>query len=213
MSSPLDVVNAAHNAFRHDIAAIDAAALGAAQGKPGLEATVERFHLFNEVLTWHASGEEAGIFPALEPVAPSVVTAYEIDHRGLDLAFDGLSKAVSAHDPLGTARATAAFKFHLDLHLFKEETHLFPIFEERLSRDDQGHAVGALGSAVPPDRFPDFVTWLFPLVDDDDREKVVRFFHMVVPPGPFEGIIRTVKSAIGDDFAELARRIPELTTT
>src|SRR5258707_6758470 len=122
MAGPIDAVRAIHNAFRQDIKLIDAAALDAARGKPGLESTVERFRFFNEVLVWHAHGEELAIFPALEEVAPSVAEAYLKDHRALDAAFDALSNAVSAHDALGTARGTPAFKFHLDLHLDKECT-------------------------------------------------------------------------------------------
>ena len=100
MAGPLDAVMAIHNAFRHDMTLIDAAALDSARGKPGLAATVERFRFFNEVLVWHAHGEELAIFPALEGVAPVVAEAYEKDHRGLDAAFDALSDAVSARDAL-----------------------------------------------------------------------------------------------------------------
>src|SRR5438876_7122938 len=106
MAGPIDGVLAIHNAFRRDIELIGAAALAAARGNPGLEATVERFRFFNEVLVWHAHGEELAIFPALEEVAPLVAEAYEQDHRGLDLAFDTLSNAVSVRDELETARAT-----------------------------------------------------------------------------------------------------------
>ncbi len=70
MAGPIDAIVAIHNAFRADTAAMDAAALAAARGKPGLEAKVERFRFFNEVLAWHAHGEEPAIFPALEQVAP-----------------------------------------------------------------------------------------------------------------------------------------------
>src|SRR5947207_14817907 len=133
MAGPIDAVVAIHNAFRNDMNLIDAAALDAARGKPGLEAIVERFRFFNEVLEWHAHGEELAIFPALEAVAPLVAEAYEKDHRGLDAAFDALSNAVSARDPLESARATAAFKFHLDIHLYKEDTHLYRIISKRVS--------------------------------------------------------------------------------
>ena len=106
MTGPIDAILAIHNAFRADMAAIDAAALAAARGTAGLEATVERFRFFNEVLDWHAHGEELAVFPALEVVAPSVAEAYEMDHRGLDRAFEALSEAVTVHDTLQTARAT-----------------------------------------------------------------------------------------------------------
>src|SRR4030043_157997 len=105
MAEPLDVILAFHNAFRRDMSVIDAAALDSARGKPGLAPAVERFRFFNEMLVWHANGEELAIFPALEVVAPSVAEAYERDHRGLDAAFDALSAAVSASDALEMARA------------------------------------------------------------------------------------------------------------
>jgi hypothetical protein len=95
MARPIDAVVAIHNAFRADIAGIDAAALAAARGNSGLTAKVERFRFFNEVLAWHAHGEELAIFPALEEVVPLVGEAYEKDYRGLDRTFDALSNAVS----------------------------------------------------------------------------------------------------------------------
>jgi hypothetical protein len=210
MVGPIDAVVAIHNAFRADMVAIDEAALAAARGAPGLAATVERFRFFNEVLEWHAHGEEIAIFPALEEVAPSVAEAYEKDHRGLDAAFDALSKAVSARDPLETARATAAFRFHLDLHLAKEDTHLYRIIKERVSVPDQGKAVGVMAGALPADRHPEFVAWLYPLMGDDDRENMTRIWQMVMPPEAFAGSIQLVHQAIGDGWAELTRRIPDL---
>src|SRR5438270_12328704 len=210
MVGPIDAVVAIHNAFRADMVAIDEAALAAARGAPGLAATVERFRFFNEVLEWHAHGEEMAIFPALEEVAPAVAEAYERDHRGLDAAFDALSKAVDLRDGLETARATAAFKFHLDIHLAKEDMHLYRIIRERISVPDQGKAVGVMAGSIPPDRNPEFVAWMFPLLGDDDRENMTRIWQMVMPPEVFAGALQIVHQAIGDEFVELNRRIPEL---
>ena len=210
MAGPIDAVVAIHNAFRSDMSLIDAAALDAAQGKPGLEATVERFRFMNEVLEWHAHGEELAIFPALEAVAPSVAEAYEKDHRALDAAFEALNDAVSARDALKTARATAAFKYYLDVHLMKEDTHLYRLIRERVAVAEQGQAVGLMASTVPQDRFPELVAWLFPLLGNDDRENMTRIWQMVMPPDAFAGATALVEQAIGDEWGELARRIPEL---
>lgn len=210
MTEPLDAVLAFHNAFRHDIERIDAAALDSARGKPGLGPTVERFRFFNEVLVWHAHGEELAIFPALEAVAPSVAEAYQRDHRGLDAAFDALNAAVAARDTLLTARATAAFKFHLDLHLDKEDTHLYRLIRERVSAADQGKALGVMANTVPQDRFPEVIAWLFPLLGDDDRENMTRIWQMVMPPPAFAQVKQLIQEAIGDGWAQLTRRIPTL---
>ena len=212
MTGPIDAVRAIHNAFRRDMAIIDAAALDAARGKPGLEQTVDRFRFFNEVLEWHAHGEELSMFPALESVAPSVAEAYEKDHRALDAAFEALNNAVSVHDPLETARATKAFKYFLDVHLDKEDTHLYRLIAERVSVPDQGQAVGVMASTVPQDRFPELVAWMFPLMGDDDRENMTRIWQKVMPPEAFADATRLVAAAIGDDWSELSRRIPELAT-
>jgi len=189
---------------------IDAAALDFAKGKEGLAATIERFRFFNEILVWHAKGEELAIFPALENVAPLVAEAYVKDHRGLDLAFDELSTSYAARDVLKTARATAVFRFHLGIHLDKEDTHLYRIFRERISLPDQGKAVGIMASTVPKERFPEVVAWMFPLIGNDDRENMTRIWQMVMPAPAFAGVKEHIKKAVGSDWAELTRRIPAL---
>jgi hypothetical protein len=210
MAGPLDTITAFHNAFRHDMAGIDAAALGSARGKTGLAPAIERFRFFNEVLVWHAHGEELAIFPALEAVVPSVAEAYLRDHHGLDAAFDSLNAAVSAGDALATARASAAFKFHLDIHLDKEDAHLYRLVRERVSAADLGKAIGIMSGVAPQERFPEVVAWLYPLLDHDDRENTTRIWQMMMPAAVFAQVTQLIQKAIGDDWAELTRRIPTL---
>jgi hypothetical protein len=189
---------------------IDAAALAEARGTPRDQTRLERFRFLNEILVWHADGEESAIFPALEEVAPDVAEAYLADHRGLDAAYEALEGAIAAGDTLETARATAAFKFHLDLHLDKEDAHLYRLLRERLSVPDQGKAVGMMAGAMPQDRFPEVIGWMLPLVDVDDRETMMRTWQAVLPADVFGGITQLARQAVGEDWAELARRIPEL---
>lgn len=210
MVQPLDAVMAFHNAFRRDMSIIDGAALELARGKPGLEATLERFRFFNEILVWHAHGEELGVFPVLEGVAPLVAQAYIADHRGLDAAFEAMDAAVAAHDALQTARASAAFKFHLDIHLAKEDAHVYRLFRERVPMPDQGKAVGVLASAVPQARYPETVAWLLPLLGDDDRENMTRIWQMTLPAQAFADFKPLIQKGVGEGWAELTRRIPDL---
>ena len=210
MAEPLDAIKAFHNAFRADIARIDAEALEAARNRKSLALTIERFRFFNEVLVWHAHGEEIAVFPVLETFVPSVAEAYERDHRALDAAFDGLSTTVSANDVLATARASAAFKFHLEIHLGKEDAHLYRLVRERVSVADQGKAVGIMAKEVPQERFPELVAWIFPLMHHNDRENMTRIWQMVMPPPAFDQAKLLIQKAIGNDWAELARRIPTL---
>ena len=210
MTHPLDGIMAIHNAFRRNIEMIDMATLEAARGKLGRAPIIERFQFFNEVLVWHAKGEEAFIYPPLETVAPSVAEAYVMDHHGLDAAYEALNMAVSKQDPLETARAGAVFKFHLDLHLKKEDAHLYRLFRERIPLPDQGMAVGQMASLIPQERFPEVIAWMFPLLGPDDRENMTRIWQMVMPAPVFAGVKPLIHKAIGDDWTELERRIPGL---
>ena len=210
MTEPVDAVRAVHNAFRNDIGQIDAAALDSARGNGVLSPVIGRFRLLNEILVWHASGEELAIFPAVENVAPLVAEAYVKDHRGLDAAFDELNKSYSAGDILETSRAAAAFRFHLNIHLYKEDTHLYRIFKERISLPDQGRAIGIMSGTIPKERFPDVVGWLFPLIGNDDRENMTRIWQMVMPAPTFAGVKELIKTAIGSEWGELTHRIPTL---
>ena len=211
MVEPVDVILAFHNAFRNDMERIiDSAALDSSRGKEGLSVTIERFWFFNEMLVWHATGEKLAVFPALENVTPLVAEAYVKDHRGLDSAFDELSTSYSARDALKTARATAAFRFHLGIHLYKEDTHLYRIFRERISLPEQRKALGIMASMVPQDRFPEMVAWLFPLIGHNDRENMTRTWQMMMPAPAFNGVKDLIKKSIGNDWTELTRRIPTL---
>jgi Hemerythrin HHE cation binding domain len=210
MTEPVDAIRAVHHAFRKDLMQIDAAALESARGKGSPDSTIERFRFFNEILVWHAHGEERAVFPAVEKVAPLVAEAYEKDHRGLDAAFDALKRAYAARDRLETARATAAFRFHLNIHLDKEDTHLYRIFRERIPMPDQAKILGIMSGAIPPERFPEVIAWLFPLIGQDDRENMTRIWQMVMPPPVFAGVKEQIRTAVGSDWAELVRRIPAL---
>lgn len=210
MAVPLDAIRAIHNACRKDIAAIDAAAHVAARGNGIPDLVLKRYILFNEVLVWHASGEEEYVFPELEKVAPLVAEAYERDHRGLDSLFKSLNKAVNASDALAIARATAAFDFHLSIHLNKEEAHLYRIFNDRVSLPNQGAIIGKMPQKIPKERFAEFIDWLYLLLGTNDRENMTRIMRQALPAPAFAGATQLIKAAIGNDWGELIRRIPEL---
>jgi hypothetical protein len=210
MPEPFEIILAYHNAFRKDLKDIDAAALEAAKGKEGFSGSIERFKFLNEMLVWHARGEELSVFPMLDNITPLVAESYLKDHRGLEWAYDKLNKSYSQGDLLETARATAAFRFHSDMHLYKEDTHLYQIFKDRISLTDQWNALGIMSSQIPKERFAEMVQWMFPLIGLDDRENMVRIFEIRLPEPAFEGVKDLIKKAIGNDWAELKQRIPTL---
>jgi hemerythrin-like domain-containing protein len=210
MAVPLDAIRAIHNAFRKDMAAMDEAANIAAHGRGNLDLVLNRYTFFNEVLVWHASGEEESVFPALEKVAPLVAEAYRRDHRGLDALFESLNKTVNTSDSLEIARVTAAFDFHLGIHLSKEEAHLYRIFDERVSLPNQGAIIGEMAQKTPQERFPEVVAWLYPLIGPNDRENMTRIWQQTLPGPAFARATELIRAAIGNDWTELTHRVPEL---
>jgi hypothetical protein len=210
MAVPLDAIRAIHHAFRKDLAAMDTAANNAAQGLGNLDLVLKRYTLFEEILDWHAKGEEDYVFTTLENVAPLVAEAYLLDHRGLDTLSESLSKAFNTSDTLRITRSTSAFNFFLNHHLDSEESHLYRIFNERVSLPEQGVIVGKMSQKIPQERFPEVVTWLYPLLGSDDRENMVRIMQQALPAPVFAGVTKLIHTAIGDDWAELTRRIPDI---
>jgi hemerythrin-like domain-containing protein len=210
MVVPVDAIRSIHNAFRKDMAQIDAAALEMARGNSSAGTVLKRLHFFNEVLDWHARGEEAGVFPALEKVAPDVAWAYERDHRGLDEAYNNMNRSYTDRDLLQTARASAAFRFHLNIHLAKEDAHLYRIFAERIPVTEQKKALGILSASVPQERFLEVVEWWMSMVGQTDRENIIRIWLMVLPPPFFAEVREVIQKVTGSDWIELTRRIPGL---
>jgi len=210
MPVPIDAIRAIHNAFRSDMAAMDEAANSAAHDSGNLGPVLKRYNFFNEVLVWHALGEEEFVFPAVEKVAPLLSQPYEQDHRGLDSLFSRLSKAISSNDSIETARTTAAFKFHLDIHLYKEDSLLYRIYDERVSLPEQGATIGNMARKVPQERYGQFVTWLISLTNLDDRENMTRIWQQAMPLPAFTKIADLVRAAAGDDWVKLTERVPEL---
>ena len=163
-----------------------------------------------EVLDYHARGEEAAVFPSVDKVAPLVAEAYLMDHRELDIMVNGLEAMRKAPDPLTIARATAVLKLHLRIHLDKEDAHLYPILSERTTESEQTSIVGLMSRNVPPEPISHSVQWLFPLLDFEDKLVVIKGWMALMPPQVFAGLKPLIKKSVGENWVELARRIPEL---
>ena len=210
MVTPLDVIPSFHQALRNDMKIIDDAAYKAAAEDGNLAPVVERLSFFSEILMWHAAGEDELVFPAMDKVAPLVARGYLHDHNEFDMMTQGLARMVAASDPLVAARETAAMTAVLRIHLDKEDQQLYPILRERTSLEEQTAIVGGMAAHVPPERNAEFIRWIFPLMGHDDREMWTRVVMGLMPEEVFAQVIGLVRETIADDWAELTRRIPEL---
>jgi iron-sulfur cluster repair protein YtfE (RIC family) len=212
LSSPIDVVLCFHNAFRRDIAQIDSATLDIARSGGNLSPVLDRLHSMDEILDYHARGEEAAVFPAVDNIAPLVARAYLIDHRELDKMVEVLEamRLQKSPDPLQACRASAVLNSHLRIHLDKEDAHLYPILREKTTINQQVTIGGIMSSKIPPNRFPAAIAWLFPLLDLNDRVTVIRGWMTLMPPQIFANVKPLIKSAVAEGWDVIAQRIPEL---
>jgi iron-sulfur cluster repair protein YtfE (RIC family) len=210
LSGPLDIIRSFHNAFRRDILQIDDSVFRIARSGGDLSAAFDRLHIMGEILDYHAKGEEAAVFPAVDNLAPFVAKAYIMDHRELDNMVSGLEAMRKTPDPLTTARATAVLHSHLRIHLYKEDVHPYAILRERTTESEQSSIVGLMSKQVPSDRFPNIIQWLFPLLNLEDRVAVTKVWMTEMPPQVFAGIKLLIKKTVAENWIELTRRIPEL---
>lgn len=210
LSGPIDIVRSIHNAFRRDLFQIDASAFKLARDGEDLTPVFDRLRTVAEILDYHAQGEEAAVFPAVDNFTPLVARAYFLDHRELDTMVNGLETMRKTPDPLITARATAVLESHLRIHLDKEDAHLYPILRERTTESEQASVVGLMSRKVPPERFPVLVQWLLPLLDFDDQVVVADGWMKLMPPQVFAGLKPLMRKVVGKEWIELTRRIPNL---
>jgi iron-sulfur cluster repair protein YtfE (RIC family) len=194
------------------MAEIDYQVLNIAQLGGNLLPVLDRLHVMDEILDYHARGEEAAVFPAVDNVAPLVARAYLMDHRELDKMVETLEgmRLQKSPDPLLASRATAVLNSHLRIHLDKEDAHLYPILREKTTVTQQVAMGGIMSSKIPPDRFPAAIAWLFPLLNLNDRVTITRGWMMFMPPQVFAGVKPIIKNAVADGWDAIVQRIPEL---
>ena len=210
LSGPIDIVLAFHNAFRRDIFQIDDSVFKSARSGGDLVPVFGRLHAMSEFLDYHALGEEATVFPAVDKVAPLVARAYLMDHRELDIMVSGLEAMREAPDPLSVARSTAVLRSHLRIHLDKEDAHLYQILRERTTESEQVAIAGLMSKQVPPDKSPLMISWLFPLLDLNDQIVVARGWMNLMPPQVFANVKPLIEKAASGNWVEMTKRIPEL---
>ncbi len=210
---PIDAITAIHNAARKAMASFDQAALAMARGEQGHDDAFKPLHLFDEIIRWHAEGEELALFPLANTIEPTLAEDYARDHQEIIRVGQALEVAVSSGDKLEAARSAAAFRLQLHVHLAKEDAHLYPSMTKNIPEQELYRAVGESFGPIPKKRLPEVVNIVYMLMSNDDREKLTRVWQKVFPPTDFAGLRELIRSAVGSDWAELTRRIPELERT
>jgi hypothetical protein len=206
----IDIVRSLHKALRKDILQIDNSVLKIALSGGDFAPVFDRIEILGEVLDYHARGEEAAVFPAVDNIAPLVAKAYLMNHRELDVMVNALETMREMPEPLTTARATAVLNSHLRIHLDKEDAHLYPILWGRTTESEQAVIGSAMSQKVPPEKYPLLIQWFLPLLDLDDQTVVTKSWIGLMPPPVFASVKPLIEKAASENWVELTRRIPEI---
>ena len=68
-----------------------------------------------------------------------------------------------------------------------------------------------MAGKTPPEMMPQFVNWLFLLVNQEDRATITTVFKQLMPEEVFAGVKQLIQGAVRtDDWSELTRRVPGL---
>ncbi len=128
------------------------------------------------LLHTHAGSEEAGIFPSMESIDPSMIRMLLEDHQEirrrlvtLTTMAEELGGTDAPHRRLEwgarvNREANEFFAFYL-AHLNKEEVTIVPAMKEHFTDDQMRAMQGAIMGAMPPERLANYLRWMLPSLD------------------------------------------------
>lgn len=188
-------------------------------------AFADRIAWFHTMVKVHEHTEEEVLFPALDARHQYLAEAYAYDHDDfephvfglMDEAIAGLKRSEGNGDRRDYARLVyrqaVALNEHMRLHISKENELLLPKLEAEFSVEEQAGIAGAMAGLVDPPLMGQMVGWMYRGQSVQDREGMVRFLMRILPAEAFAGISTMLAGQSEEAWAELARRIPELTAT
>jgi len=121
----------------------------------------------------HAGSEEAGIFPSMDSIDPSMIRMLLEDHQEIRRRLVTLTMMAEELEGTDTPRrrlewgarinleANEFFAFYL-AHMNKEEVTIVPAMKEHFTDDQMRAMQGAIMGAMPPERLANYLRWMLP---------------------------------------------------
>ena len=212
MAGPLRSLVFVHTALRKELNGLAVLAHAVAEGESNIEALKERFEWATYALHYHAVGEDAALFPAVEAKHPGVAMTFDDDHQtddALVTEMKELLEGTNAQDNLDNiARLADQLADRASLHMDKEERLLVPFVEEHFSMEEQGAILGGMMQAFPPEFMLKGVPWIFSHLDESLRISYATALKGAMPAEPFAMHMSNVEKQLGsDEWAPVAAAI------
>ena len=212
MPGPLRSLVFVHTALRNELNDLANLAHAAAKGENNIETLKERFDWATYALHYHAAGEDAALFPAVEAKHPGVAMTFDDDHQTDDALVEEMKQlleADNAQDNLGRiARLADQLADRASLHMDKEERLLVPFVEEHFSMEEQGAILGGMMQAFPPEFMLKVVPRIFSHLDENLRISYATALKGAMPAEPFAMHMSNVEKQLGpNEWAPIAAAI------
>ena len=203
MPGPLRSLVFVHTALRNELNDLANLAHAVARSENDIEVLKQRFDWATYALHYHAAGEDAALFPAIEAKHPGVAMTFDDDHQtddALVAEMKQLLEATNAQDNLSRiARLADQLADRASLHMDKEERLLVPFVEEHFSMEEQGAILGGMMKAFPPEFMLKGVPWIFSHLDESLRISYATALKRAMPAEPFAMHMSNVEKQLGSD--------------
>ena len=212
MPGPLRSLVFVHTALRNELNDLANLAHAVARRENDIEVLKERFAWATYALHYHAAGEDAALFPAVEAKHPGVAMTFDDDHQTDDALVEEMKQlleADNAQDKLDEiARLADQLADRASLHMDKEERLLVPFVEEHFSMEEQGAILGGMMQAFPPEFMLKGVPWIFSHLDESLRISYATALKGAMPDEPFAMHMSNVEAKLGaEEWAPIAAAI------
>jgi len=145
-----------------------------------------------------------------KPSAPFVAEAYERDHRGLDTAFD-TPAMLQFHQMMFWLRHVLQQPSNsISIFTWKRKTRICTALWGNACLSRPGKSSRYHGKPNATRTLSGTCCLVISFVEPQWRENMTRIWQMVMPPPAFDQAKHLIQKAIGDDWAELMRRISPL---
>ena len=201
MSGPLRSLVFVHTALRNELNQLAQLAHDVANGHNDIDTLKERFDWATYALHYHAAGEDAALFPAIEAKHPGVAMTFDDDHQTDDALVDEMKQLLDSADDIETlqkiARCADQLADRASLHMDKEERLLVPFVEEHFSMEEQGAILGGMMQVFPPEFMLKGVPWIFSHLDESLRIAYATALKGAMPQEPFAMHMSNVEAKLG----------------
>jgi hypothetical protein len=159
----------------------------------------------------HATTEESGVFPAMQPIDPAMVRMLLDDHREINRrlgALTAMADELGATEPperrvaLGVRvnqEANDFFAFYL-AHMNKEEVTIVPAMKEHFTDEQLRAMQGAVMGSMSPEKLANYLRWMLPSLSMGELTGILTNIKRGAPPQLLELI-----SGIGTANVDPAR--------